>query len=100
MRGLPMKTLTNVKDDLQQSVTPKKTIDPTKVRAIDHLQREYKTTDGTKLDVKPLWDNAYRLNFWGQKEITFGRGMDNHIVHSLFVRVEDNEDGLKVKTYN
>lgn len=66
---------------------------------MDHLQKEYQATDGTKLDVKPLGGNAYRLKFLGQKEIAKGRGVDNHVVHSLFVRVKDAVDGLKVKAY-
>ena len=95
-----MKTLLTQKDKLQDETTPKKEVNLEQERAIAYLQKTYRPTDGSKLDVKPLWGNAYRLNFWHRKEMTEGRGVDNIIARSLFLRIDSAIDGFDVKVYN
>lgn len=95
-----MKTLTEIKEDVQTEEAPKTIIDPAQVKATAYLKKTYRRSDVTKLDVRFLWGNAYRLNFWGRKELAPGRGVDNHIIESLFVRVNNVNDVLEVVEYD
>ena len=48
---------------------------------------------GTKLDIKHLWGEFYRLNFWGKKEQEGIVVLDNTILDSKFIKVSIDEEG-------
>ena len=69
-------------------------------KAIIYLRENVDTPTNTTADVRHLWDNRYRINFWGEKEIketvqyrkitrkTLG------MIKSIYVIVDKVEDGL------
>jgi hypothetical protein len=72
---------------------------PTKHVNLDEKEFLLLTQSGPKgsvLDVKPLWDNYFRLNFW--KEITENEALmpRNEIVESRFVKVIPDGKAFKV----
>ena len=71
-----------------------KTESQPKETAIDFLKRTF-PTDGTSLDIRPLWGDYYRLNFWKKN----GEG-EGSIVKSYFVRVKDTPKGWKVENHD
>lgn len=60
--------------------------------AISFLRQKYNDNRpiGTTLDIRPLWDDFYRLNFWGKRE----KDGDLVVIDSYFIRVDNTEEGL------
>jgi len=55
---------------------------------ISYLKREHPGSPNTKCDVRHLWGNNYRINYWG-----FVKG-ESEIVDSKFVIVTKTKDGF------
>ncbi len=64
---------------------------------ISFLREKYNENKpvGTRLDIRPLWDNVYRINFWVQKV----KGGDELVIDSVFLRIDNTEEGLVVHEY-
>jgi hypothetical protein len=57
---------------------------------INFLKDEYPGPPGTEMVVIHLWDDYYRINYWGKKD------KDNIITDSIFMRVAPTKEGWKV----
>ena len=55
---------------------------------ISHLRKEYPGPNNAKLDIRHLWNNNYRINYWVIKE------GENKIVDSKFVVVTRVKNGF------
>ena len=63
---------------------------------ISFIKREYPVTGGIKLDIKHLWGNCYRLNFWEKSKIKD----ESIIIKSYFISISNDKDGLKIRNYD
>jgi len=66
-----------------------------KKEVLDLIKKEYPVGENTSIDIRPLWGNCYRLNFWNKK----GDG-DNSIIKSCFISINKGPEGLKIKNYD
>lgn len=55
---------------------------------ISHLRKEYPGPKNSKLDIRHLWDDNYRINYWGIRE------GQNEIIDSKFVIVTRVKNGF------
>ena len=63
----------------------------------DFLKKTFPCQKNEKLDIRPLWNNVYRLNFWEQQKVEgCSVSADNKIVRSIFVVLKVVEDGFEV----
>ena len=62
-------------------------------KVVGFLVKQYPNVAGRKLEIKHLWGNCYRLNFWGEKQINPKKPAYRSILESKFVRVTESEDG-------
>ena len=53
--------------------------------------------EADRIDIRPLWGNFFRLNFWKKKDSGFFSS--ENIVHSIFIKAEVTLDGLIVQEY-
>lgn len=77
---------------LEKEKKPNKGID-----AKTFLLLTQKGPKGSILDVKPLWNNYFRLNFWITQITTDCVMAKSSIVESQFVRVTKVDKGYSVK---
>jgi len=93
MSKTPVPELTQEEiDELTKEVKEKTAKDPIK----SFLLMTQKGPPGSILDVKPLWKDFYRLNFW--KETPSNCLMvTRSIIESRFVRVDNDGKKLSVK---
>ena len=63
---------------------------------ISFIKREYPVTGNIKLDIKYLWGNCYRLNFWEKSKIKD----ESIIIKSYFISISNDKDGLKIRNYD
>ena len=87
-------TLCETRDGSQTNI--KKTKEIKKPTIDEFLRSQVQRPAGTVLKICPLWENTYRLNFWGEKIIDPKKGPDNCVVHSVFIQVQATSNGFKV----
>lgn len=64
----------------------------------EYIRKNF-TEEGLKLDIRPVYGNRYRLNYWGKKTMSPEKGEDNYIVKSLFIAVNENKDGCSYRIF-
>jgi len=72
-----------------------KRVAPSKVPLQDpllYIQMNF-TVPGTKLDIRHLWGDFYRLNFWSKVEKDGITVVENTIVDSKFIKVSTDIEG-------
>lgn len=57
------------------------------------LSDKYAVDSAQKLEIKHLWDNYYRLNFWAEVQRPKGEGIGKRIVKSRFVKATCDAQG-------
>jgi len=60
------------------------------------LKKEFECPIGTTLDIRHLYDNTYRLNYWGKHTLHSEKGESNGILYSIWVVVKPTKNGFKV----
>ena len=58
------------------------------------LRITYPGTVDTKMQIRSLWENYYRINYWGKKVIVTGKKMDHCVVESIFCKVIKKGDSF------
>jgi len=56
------------------------------------LKENYPPIKGIRLEVRHLWDNKYRLKYWGENKVG-----DQVIKTSIFIIVKETEDGFDIE---
>ena len=65
-----------------------------KEKILSFLREKFEPEKDIKLDIRYLWGNFYRLNFWGKRD-NDTIIIRNIIIDSKFVKVKDGENGLE-----
>jgi hypothetical protein len=60
------------------------------------LRKTFTCPTGTTLDIRHLYDNTYRLNYWGKHTLHLGKGETNGILYSIWVVVKPTKNGFEV----
>ena len=68
----------------------------TKISINEFLRKKFKGPKKSILDIRPICQNTYRLNFWDKKVIHEVKGLTNMIVYSVFVVVKPTPKGFRV----
>ena len=87
IEALDNKTLTK---DVYQKIKGSNTEKQEIVRAI---RAEHPGPEGSTMDVRHLWGDYYRVNYWGENE------KGSIIVHSLFMNVKKVLDGFVITVH-
>jgi hypothetical protein len=69
---------------------------PQKITLDDFLRTEFPAEGNTELDIKHLWEDYYRLNFWGSKKIELCDLESKIIKYSWFVRIKKISSGYEI----
>jgi len=68
---------------------------PSKKEISDFIKKEYPVSGNISIDIRPLWGNCYRLNFWEKNGVG-----DNDIIKSHFIDIIKGPKGLKIINYD
>ncbi len=64
-----------------------------KKEVFELIKKEYPPQKGVSIDIRPLWGNCYRLNFWNKNE-------PEGIIKSNFISISKGSKGLEIKNYD
>ena len=68
--------------------------DPNDINAIRRYVKEnFSGPENSSIDVKPLWDNFYRINYWRETNSTNSFLTEGKIIHSIFIKIIKVPDG-------
>ena len=58
------------------------------------IREQYPGPKGSKIIPCHLWENNYRVNYWGKDE------KGDKIIHSLFMNIQKEVDGWVLRVYD
>ena len=62
---------------------------------LDFIKEKYPVEKDIFLDIRPLWGNCYRLNFWNKKDPE-----KQNIMKSYFIVIKKNSKGYEIINYD
>jgi len=68
-----------------------------KLKIFDYIKENYPGPEKSKIDIRHLWLDFYRVNYWNGNTEEF---KTNYIVHSIFIKAYDTPDGVLVEEFN
>jgi hypothetical protein len=86
-------TKTTGNEALTKKAVLKKKADTEREDMIRAIREQYPGPKGSEIIPCHLWENNYRVNYWGKDE------KGNNIVDSLFMNIQKEVDGYVFKVY-